>query len=67
MMPDSKASDYLKKFVKMLDDDKKVREMLARLVSHDCACNKAEEYVVCASIFKNFPNIRQEKNNFVFH
>ncbi|KAK2159284.1 hypothetical protein LSH36_155g04017 [Paralvinella palmiformis] len=45
-LPESqKAQEYMKKFNRILSDDTRVRSILIRLVSPDCSCKKAEDYV----------------------
>ena len=46
-----KANDCLKKFYRILLDDQRIREHLAKLTSPDCPCKKAEEHVVSCDVF----------------
>jgi len=41
-----KTQENLKKFVKIVVDDARIRGQLVKLVSPDCECKKAEEAVV---------------------
>ena len=46
-LPDPlKAQENLKKFVKIILEDVRIRSQLLKLVSPDCECKKAEEAVV---------------------
>jgi len=44
-----KAQENLKKFVKIVVDDVRIRGQLLQLVSPDCECKRAEEAVVSCS------------------
>ena len=46
-----KANDCLKKFYRILLDDQRIRDHLAKLTSPDCPCKKAEEHVVSCDVF----------------
>jgi len=45
-----KTQENLKKFVKIVVEDVRIRGQLLKLVSPDCECKKAEEAVVSSSI-----------------
>jgi len=45
-----KTQENLKKFVKIVVDDVRIRGQLLKLVSPDCECKRAEEAVVSSSI-----------------
>jgi len=44
-----KTQENLKKFVKIVIDDVRIRGQLLKLVSADCECKRAEEAVVSSS------------------
>ena len=45
-----KTQENLKKFVKIVIDDVRIRGQLLKLVSPDCECKRAEEAVVSSSV-----------------
>ena len=47
----TKAHEYMKRFNKMLTEDARIRSTLSKLISYDCTCKKAAEYVVCSAEF----------------
>jgi sister-chromatid-cohesion protein PDS5 len=49
-----RAQEHLKKFVKVMQDDMRVRNHLTRLVGPDWTCKKAEEHVVSKELCKTW-------------
>jgi len=45
-----KTQEYLRKFVKIVIDDVRIRGQLLKLVSPDCECKRAEEAVVSSTV-----------------